>query len=370
MTYRPRPIATTRWPTAPAGAAACSLPLLSLGLWHNFGDTTPLSKQRAMVHTAFDLGITHFDLANNYGPPYGSAEINFGRILREDLASLPRRADHLQQGRLGHVAGPVRPGRRLAQVRAGEPRPEPAPGGRRLLRHLLLPPLRRRHAARGDDGRAGDGRPRGQGAVRRHLVVLGAARRARRPPSCAPRACRSSSTSPATTCSTGGSSPTCSTRSRSSGAGMIAFTALAQGLLTDKYLDGIPADARINRPGGDSFERRMLSEENLARVRGAQRDRPAARPDAGPDGLRVGAARPAGHDHPDRRELARADPRERRARWPTSTSRRTSWPRSTGSRSRAASTSGRSRARTSPSSYGASARTAARTAAPTVREPR
>ena len=69
------------------GRSGLQLPLLSLGLWHNFGDTTPLSKQRAMVHTAFDLGITHFDLANNYGPPYGSAEVNFGRILREDLAS-------------------------------------------------------------------------------------------------------------------------------------------------------------------------------------------------------------------------------------------------------------------------------------------
>lgn len=63
------------------------LPALSLGLWHNFGDTTPLSHARRMIHTAFDLGITHFDLANNYGPPAGSAESNFGRILSEDLAS-------------------------------------------------------------------------------------------------------------------------------------------------------------------------------------------------------------------------------------------------------------------------------------------
>ncbi|HSW40961.1 MAG TPA: aldo/keto reductase, partial [Patescibacteria group bacterium] len=69
------------------GRSGLQLPLLSLGLWHNFGDTTPLSRQRAMIHTAFDLGITHFDLANNYGPPYGSAEANFGRILREDLAA-------------------------------------------------------------------------------------------------------------------------------------------------------------------------------------------------------------------------------------------------------------------------------------------
>lgn len=62
------------------------LPALSLGLWHNFGDDTPLATMRATLRKAFDLGITHFDLANNYGPPAGSAELNFGRILREDFA--------------------------------------------------------------------------------------------------------------------------------------------------------------------------------------------------------------------------------------------------------------------------------------------
>src|ERR1700734_1900071 len=67
------------------GKSGLKLPALSLGLWHNFGDTTPISTQRDILRTAFDLGITHFDLANNYGPPYGSAETNFGRILREDF---------------------------------------------------------------------------------------------------------------------------------------------------------------------------------------------------------------------------------------------------------------------------------------------
>jgi len=61
------------------------LPEVSLGLWQNFGDGKPLEEQRAILRRAFDLGVTHFDLANNYGPPYGSAEINFGRIMREDL---------------------------------------------------------------------------------------------------------------------------------------------------------------------------------------------------------------------------------------------------------------------------------------------
>jgi L-glyceraldehyde 3-phosphate reductase len=67
------------------GRSGLKLPLLSLGLWHNFGDDKALETQRAILRTAFDRGITHFDLANNYGPPYGSAEVNAGRVLREDF---------------------------------------------------------------------------------------------------------------------------------------------------------------------------------------------------------------------------------------------------------------------------------------------
>jgi L-glyceraldehyde 3-phosphate reductase len=67
------------------GRSGLKLPLISLGLWHNFGDAATIGTQRELLRTAFDLGITHFDLANNYGPPYGSAEINFGRIFREDF---------------------------------------------------------------------------------------------------------------------------------------------------------------------------------------------------------------------------------------------------------------------------------------------
>ncbi len=70
-----------------AGRSGVLLPSLSLGLWHNFGDDHPVANQRAVVHRAFDLGITHFDLANNYGPPYGSAEANFGRLLREGFGA-------------------------------------------------------------------------------------------------------------------------------------------------------------------------------------------------------------------------------------------------------------------------------------------
>ncbi len=68
-----------------AGRSGLDLPALSLGLWHNFGDTTPFETQRAVLRRAFDLGITHFDLANNYGPPYGSAEENFGRHMTDDF---------------------------------------------------------------------------------------------------------------------------------------------------------------------------------------------------------------------------------------------------------------------------------------------
>ncbi len=69
-----------------SGASGVLLPLVSLGLWHNFGDVDPFEKSRRCVRRAFDLGITHFDLANNYGPPPGSAEKNFGKILKRDLA--------------------------------------------------------------------------------------------------------------------------------------------------------------------------------------------------------------------------------------------------------------------------------------------
>ena len=67
------------------GRSGIKLPAISLGLWNRFGDDTPIQNQRAIIRRAFDLGITHIDLANNYGPPYGSAESNFGRIFAEDL---------------------------------------------------------------------------------------------------------------------------------------------------------------------------------------------------------------------------------------------------------------------------------------------
>src|SRR5260370_19052657 len=75
----------SKTPYRRCGRSGVLLPEISLGLWQNFGDGRPIEDQRAIIRRAFDLGVTHFDLANNYGPPYGSAEINFGRIMREDL---------------------------------------------------------------------------------------------------------------------------------------------------------------------------------------------------------------------------------------------------------------------------------------------
>ena len=86
MTYL---AAADRYEAAPyrrCGRSGLVLPAVSLGLWHNFGDDKSLESQRAILRRAFDRGVTHFDLANNYGPPYGAAENNFGRVFREDLA--------------------------------------------------------------------------------------------------------------------------------------------------------------------------------------------------------------------------------------------------------------------------------------------
>ena len=87
-TYSPSPDRYDTMTYRRCGRSGIMLPAISLGLWHNFGDDRPLDTQRAILRRAFDRGVTHFDLANNYGPPYGSAESNFGRILREDFSAL------------------------------------------------------------------------------------------------------------------------------------------------------------------------------------------------------------------------------------------------------------------------------------------
>ncbi|SEH02777.1 L-glyceraldehyde 3-phosphate reductase [Nonomuraea solani] len=85
MTYQADDQRYERQPYNRSGRSGLKLPAVSLGLWHNFGDDRPIENSRAILRRAFDLGVSHFDLANNYGVPYGSAERNFGRIMREDF---------------------------------------------------------------------------------------------------------------------------------------------------------------------------------------------------------------------------------------------------------------------------------------------
>ena len=107
MSYQASASRYAGMPYRRSGKSGLDLPAISLGLWHNFGGVDTFQNSRDMLLRAFDLGITHFDLANNYGPPPGSAEETLGRVLRTDLASLPRRARDLHQGGLRRC-GPVR----------------------------------------------------------------------------------------------------------------------------------------------------------------------------------------------------------------------------------------------------------------------
>ena len=248
------------------GRSGLQLPLLSLGLWHNFGDTTPVSKQRAMVHTAFDLGITHFDLANNYGPPYGSAEVNFGRILREDLAS--HRDELIISSKAGWDMWPGPYGQ--------------GGGSRKYVLASLDQSLRRvgvdyfdifySHRFDADTPLEETMSALAAAVHQGKALYVGISSYSARKTREAAATLRAEGVpllihQPSYNLFNRWVEPDLLDALEELGAGMIAFTAVAQGLLTDKYLDGIPADARINRPGGDSFGREMLSEENLARVR-------------------------------------------------------------------------------------------------------
>ena len=201
-----------RMPYRRCGRSGLDLPAISLGLWQNFGDDQPLATQRAILRRAFDLGVTHFDLANNYGPPYGSAELNFGRILREDLRPLPRRAGDLDEGGLRHVARALRRPR-LAEVPALEPGAVADPDGARPRRRLLLAPARRRTRRwrrRWAPWTRPSARARPATPASRPTAPPGPPRRRA---SCATSGRRCSSTSRPTRCSTAGSRRTCSTSS-------------------------------------------------------------------------------------------------------------------------------------------------------------
>jgi L-glyceraldehyde 3-phosphate reductase len=248
------------------GRSGLKLPLLSLGLWHNFGDSTPLDTQRAMLRTAFDAGITHFDLANNYGPPYGSAEKNFGRLLREDFAA---HRDEL-----------------IISTKAGWdmwPGPYGSGGGSRKyvlasldqsLRRLGLDYVDIFYSHRFD----------ADTPLEETMGALASAVQSGKALYVGISSYSAQKTSEAVALLRQWKVP-CLIHQPSynlfnrwiekdlldtlerEGMGCIAFSALAQGVLTDKYLNGIPENARINRPGGASLRREHLSEENLNRVR-------------------------------------------------------------------------------------------------------
>ena len=260
--------ADNRYKTMPyraCGKSGLKLPLLSLGLWHNFGDTTPFTRQREMIRTAFDLGITHFDLANNYGPPYGSAEENFGRILRMDLR--PYRDELLISTKAGWDMWPGPYGQ--------------GGGSRKYVLASLDQSLQRMGLDYVDifySHRFDPDTP-----LEETMGALAASVHSGKALYVGISSYSASKTAEAAAILREYKIPLLIHqpsynllnrwierdllgRLEVEGVGCIAFTALAQGLLSGKYLQGVPEEARINRPGGGSLLREHLSGENLKRV--------------------------------------------------------------------------------------------------------
>lgn len=252
-----------RMPYRRVGRSGLLLPAVSLGLWHNFGDDVPFATQRAILRRAFDLGITHLDLANNYGPPYGSAETNFGRHLREDFAA---HRDEL-----------------VISTKAGWdfwPGPYGDLGSRKYLLGSLDASLARMGLDHVDifyHHRFDPDTP-----LEETMGALDAAVRSGRA-----RYVGISSYSGARTREAVAilrelgtplliHQPSYSMLNRwveddlldalaETGVGCIAFSPLAQGLLTSKYLNGVPEGSRAAQ--GKSLSPDLLTEDNLAHVR-------------------------------------------------------------------------------------------------------
>ncbi|MEO8118092.1 MAG: L-glyceraldehyde 3-phosphate reductase [Rhodoferax sp.] len=266
MSYCANP---TRYETMPyrhCGRSGLKLPAVSLGLWHNFGDTTPMATQREMLRTAFDLGITHFDLANNYGPPYGSAETNFGEHLRRDFK--PYRDQLVISSKAGWDmwSGPYGQG--------GGSRKHVLASLDQSLKRMGLDYVDIFYSHRFDPdtpleetcGALASAVQQGK------ALYVGVSSYSAAKTREAAAILRSMGVAPLI------HQPSYSLLNRwveedlldalaDTGMGCIAFSALAQGLLTNKYLNGIPEDARINRPGGGSLKAEHLNEQNLKHVR-------------------------------------------------------------------------------------------------------
>jgi L-glyceraldehyde 3-phosphate reductase len=248
---------------ARCGRSGLQLPRISLGLWQNFGGVTPFENAREMVLKSFDHGITHFDLANNYGPPPGSAEENFGRILAKDLAAY--RDELIISTKAGYLMWPG---------------PYGEWGSRKYLLASLDQSLRRLHLDYVDifySHRVDPATP-----LEETMGALATAVRSGKAlyagiSSYGPKRTREAAAllrelntpcvihQPSYSMLNRWVEPELLDVLELAGIGCIAFSPLAQGLLTDKYLHGIPDHSRALHD--ESFSRSMLSERNLASVR-------------------------------------------------------------------------------------------------------
>jgi L-glyceraldehyde 3-phosphate reductase len=245
------------------GRSGIKLPLVSLGLWQNFGDETPIEVQRAMLRRAFDRGVTHFDLANNYGPPYGGAEINFGRLMREDFR--PYRNELIISTKAGWDMWPG---------------PYGDLGSRKYLLASLDDSLRRMGLDYVDifySHRADPDTPLEEtmGALAT-AVQSGRALYAGISSYSAERTAQASALLREMGVPLLIHQPSYSLLNRwiegglldvleTEGVGCIAFSPLAQGMLTARYLNGIPAGSRASRPGSLSPD--LLTDTALEHIR-------------------------------------------------------------------------------------------------------
>src|SRR5256885_9320934 len=229
------------------GGGGLLLPAISLGLWHNFGVNRPLDSQRAILRRAFDLGVTHFDLANNYGPPYGSAEENFGRILAADL--LPYRDELIISTKAGYDMWPgpygewgsrkyllasldqslVRMGLDYVDIFYSH-RSDPDTPLEETM-GALADAVRRGKALYAGSSSYSPERTRAAAAILRELGT--------------PLLIHQPSYSMVNRWIEGGLLDALD----EVGAGCIVFSPLAQGLLTSRYLDGVPEGSRGSRDG-------------------------------------------------------------------------------------------------------------------------
>jgi L-glyceraldehyde 3-phosphate reductase len=245
------------------GRSGLKLPAVSLGLWQNFGGDTPLETSREIVRRAFDLGVTHFDLANNYGPPYGSAEETFGRLLAADLA--PYRDELVISTKAGYDMWPG---------------PYGEWGSRKYVLASLDQSLRRLGLDYVDifySHRFDPETPLEEtmgaldAAVRQgKALYVGISSYSAEHTREAAAILRSLGTpllihQPSYSMLNRWIEPDVLDVLGEEGIGCIAFSPLAQGMLTDRYLDGIPAGSRASRDG--SFSPNLLTETALAKVR-------------------------------------------------------------------------------------------------------